>query len=495
MPVNLTAFAVDRRRSSLTVGALLLALSLTGGCDKGDDSSAAIVKARATLASIGVSGTAAPTAARAKAYQDVITAMQGIGGSAQTGAAAKIITAQATLGQGEIAGAAQRDAEADVGRLAATTRVTSELLVAQEALAASLEGHDQSAAMGKLQGEIKQIETSLAAADAKRGQFETALTQLNAKAAERGEMGRKAREIAGQLRTALAEVQGEARLPIVEEAAKHQREADRFEVEQAGIELEAQAMMRQVEEARLETQRLNRQRDLANESVKRVEDSGKLLKEQSTSARAQAAETATALSKSFEELMGAVEQTLKPTYTEATGKYNAAASAATGGSAADAALSKAMNGTAQQALASLHAGHAASLEAVADVAMRIGSLKNQPMAEKARQAAGTLMEEVKAAKDAAMSAAAQAGASFTGANVKGPAGDLFRKIGERLAPPEAPAAPVDAGSGDGSAPAENAAPAEGEAPAAAPSGDAPAEAPKADEPAPASDPAGSPEPK
>ncbi len=484
----LTTTAAHRCTTRLTVGALLLALAMTGGCGGGDESTAAIVNARATLASIGVSGTAAPSAARAKAYQDVINAMQAIGGSGQSAASAKIITAQATMGQGEIAAAAQRAAEADVARLTSDARIASELLVKQESLAASLEGHDQSAALNKLRDEVREIEAKLREADAKRADFEAALTQINAKAAERAEMGRKAREIAGQLRSALAEVQGEARLPIVEEAAKHQRDADRFEVEQAGIELEAQAIARQVEEARLDTQRLNRQRDLSNEAIKRVEDSERLLKDQSAAARSQAAATASALSKSFDELLDAVEQSLKPAYAEATGKYNSAASAASAGSAADAGLSKALNGSAQQALAILHAGHAASLESVADVAMRIGSMKNQSMAEKARTAAASLMEQVKAAKEAATSAAAQAGASFSGANVKGPAADVFRKIGERLAPPEQPAEPpADAAPASGDAAPEGAASTESEAPAA--------ESPSAETPAPAADPAGTPEPK
>jgi hypothetical protein len=499
--VNKPAFSVhfDSRRS-LTAAALLATATMLAGCGKGDEATAAITKARATLASIGVSGTAAPTATRAKIYQDVISAMQGVGGSGVGTSAAKIITAQATLGQGEIAAATQRDAEGQVARLAASARILAELLVKQESLAASLEGHDQSAMLGTLRGEITKIESSLKDAEAKRSQLESALSQLTAKAGERGAMAKQKRDVAGQLRTALTEVQGEARLPIVEEAAKHQREADRFEVEQAGIELEAQAMAHQVEESRLDTQRLNRQRDLALESVKRVEDSGRLLKEQSAAARAKAGETAGELSKAFDELTTAVEQTLKPAYTEATGKYNAAASAAAGGSASDASLAKAMSGAAQQSLAALHAGYAAALEGAADVATRIGAQESLGFAAKGQQTASALMEEVKAARENAASAMAQAGASFQGTNAKGAAGDVFRKIGDRLAPPEA--APAggekvpDAASPD-AAPGE--AKPEGEpAPAEAPASDAPAapaETPKADEPAPASDPAGSPEPK
>lgn len=486
MPLNKPTIALVGPR--LTVAALLFGLLATGGCGNADDSSAVIVKARATLASIGASGTAAPTAARARAYQDVISAMQAVGGSGgspATSAAAKIITAQATMGQGEIAAAAQREAEGEVARLTAAARVLSELFVKEESLAASLEGHDQSSMIAEQRQKVAQLEDALKIADARREQNEAALAQLNAKAAERGAMARRSREVAGQLRAALTEVQGEARLPIVEEAAKHLREADRFEVEEAHLELEAQSMAANVESARLETLQLNRQKELAIESVKRIEESAALLKSQSAAARAKSAETAASLATAFDEALAAVESTLKPAYSDASGKYNAASSAASAGSAADAALSKGMSGAAQQALASVHASYAATLEGVADVASRIGSQKGLSFAGKGHESAMGLMEEVKAARDAAASAAAQAGASFQSANPKGPAAEAFKRLGDRLAPPvdAAPETPV----GDAPAPegATDAPPAEESAPPAEmPAEQPPAETPKSDEPAP-----------
>ena len=484
MPLNKPTIAVVGPR--ITVAALLFGLLATGGCDRGDDSFAVIVKARATLASIGASGTAAPTAARARAYQDVISAMQavgGSGGSAVTSATAKVITAQATMGQGEIAAAAQREAEGEVARLTAVARVLSEQFIKGESLAASLEGHDQSSMIAAQRQMVAQLEDAHAIANARREQNEAALTQLNAKAAERGGMAKRSREVAGQLRAALADVQGEARLPMVEEAAKHLREADRFEVEQSHLELEAQSMAALVESARQAALQLSRQKELTLESVKRIEESAALLKAQSAVARAKSAETAVALSAAFEEALSAVEQTLKPAYADASGKYNAASSLAAAGSAADAALSKAMSGSAQQALASVHASFAASLEGVADVASRIGSQKGLPFAGKGHQVAMDLMEEIKAARGAGASATAQAGASFQSANPKGPSADAFKRIGDRLSPPvdAVPEAPVSDAPSPEAAP--DAAPTEDAPPAEMPA-EAPPETPQNGEPAP-----------
>ncbi|MFM9959205.1 MAG: hypothetical protein ACKVZJ_14165 [Phycisphaerales bacterium] len=472
------------------------------GCVQEDDSGSKIVKARATMASLGASGVAAPSAARAKAYDQVIASMQGIGGGGGSGAAiagasAKLIAAQAMLGQGVILGDAQRMDETAVTRAAETARVKLELFVKYESLAASLAGHDLTEAVGELKDKITELEASVSASRGAEAETRTALEKLNGMAEGVMSQARSKRDEAGQLRAALQSVSGEARLPMVEEISKRQREADLLEVEHARMELGVNDLKRKLDEIGFEVGQFQRRVELAQASVKRSEDSAALLKEQNATARAKATEIGTEVGAALEALAGEIDQKLKASYEAAKSKYESASSTASGGSAADGALAKALAGAGQQALAALHGGYAGALENAVDAATRIGAQNGLGSATKGREWAAAWMEEVKAARDASASASAQAGASFQGANPKGPGAEILKRLGDKLLPPAAaePEIPVDA-----AAPAD--APA-GEVPAGEePKGDAPAETPPpaADTPAetPAETPSetpGSPEPK
>lgn len=482
----------------LTAGLVASCLALAG-CDKGDETARAkIVSARATLAAMGASGAAGPTAGRAKAYQQVISDMQSLSGATgATQGAAKLITAQATLGQAEIAAKAQRDAENEAAHLTSRARAMLELYVKQSSLAASMEGHDLTASRKSAGDNATALDSDLKKAAAALEELRSAETLLRSRVDALGKQAQEARARAGERKAGADALDAQARLAAVEDAAKLQREADSYEVQQGEVELEASGLRRRAEALALDVQRLERQKELAQESAKRVEDSGALLVEQARAARTQAGETGAALAKAVDELAAFVEQSVRPTYAEATGKYNNASSAASGGRDADAGLSKALSGAAQQALAILHAGHAATLEGVATLAAGIGAQPSLPNAAKMAQAATALRDEAKAAKEAAASAAAQAGANFQSANTKGASGEVFKRIGDRLAPPEQPAPVQDAANPD--APAET--PAESAPTEPAPEGqpvekpaDAPSEAPASETPA-SGEPAGSPKPK
>lgn len=478
-----------RRGAAILAAALavLAGLPACGGEDRPHDK---IVKARATLSSLGASGTAAPSAARSRAYDQILADMQGIasgGGPSVAGAAAKLISAQAMLGQGEILASAQRADETSVTRLAEAARVKLELFVKLESLAASLEGHDQSRSVEMLSAEIGRLGALLEAAKTREGETAAALAKIKVTAAELGAGARIKRDEAGQLRATMQQASGEARLAIAEEAAKRRREADLLEVDQAKIELGVGELERQRDETALEVARIERQIELARASVRRAEESARLLKEQSAEARSKAAEVGAEVGAALEALGAEIEQKLKVSYEAAKSKYESASSTASGGSASDGALSKALSGAAQQALAGLHAGFAGAMENAADAAGRIGAQKGLSSAPKAREWSGAWMEEVKAARDASASAAAQAGANFQAANPKGAGADILRKLGEKLTPPEPaqPENPVDA------------APPGEQAPEAEAGAEAPAEAPAQETPAasPAEQPAETPEPK
>ncbi len=460
------------------------------GCERVDEAERKLVAAKARMTAIAGREEPAPTATRAKAYQEVIQSMQSITEEGVGKGAAQLVIAQATMGQGEIEATRQGEAETEVAQLLSRTRVLAELYVSQRSLAESQEGHDLSAGLGEIDRQIKGFEAKSAEVKARLGELEAALGKITAAAGEQGGLAKAARQQAGQLRASMNDAPGEARLKIAEEAAKRQREADKFEVQQSGIELEARALERKLEETRRDADLLARQVELSRAARARLVDSEKLLKDQSATARADAEKAATELAASYEMLKKAVSEQLTPAYQSAVGKYNAAGAAAGQGGKADQGLSKAISGSAQQALGTIHASYGAALDNCSVLAARIGACKGLANAASYQQDATAFAELAKPAREAADSAFAQAGANFQSAGGKGTAAEMFKKLGEKLSPlPESKNEPKDAGApGEvkpaGEAPKADTSPAETEKQAEQPAGNQPKpEEPKPGEPA------------
>lgn len=478
-------------RSSRRCVALAFAggvLAAITGCEGRDEAGAGIVKARATLVALGSSGRAAPSSVRERAYAEVAREMQALSGSEGAVASARLIAAQATMGQGEIEAAAAREAEAAGAHLTSRARAVLELHVKQDALAASMEGHDFSKRLDEAARERAKLESERTAARGALEEINGALKQLHELSERFAGEARTKRDLAGQLRATLEGAPAVARLSIVEQAAKHQRDADGLEVRQSEVELQAQPLRHRAEEAERDIELLSRRIELAAQAGERIESHAKLLAQQSSQARADAGASASELAAAFEELSKHIGEKLTPAYQSACAKYESAGSLAQQASRVAPGAAKELSGSAMQALGALHSGYAGTLENAAALASRIGGLRSMPSASKYTEAGGGFSRDARTARDAAASAFAQAGASFQSAGSPGASSELFKKLGEKLSPlPESPApeqpapeaAPTDATHPTEPAPAE---------PVASP-GDAPApDEPPAPADAPTSDP-------
>ena len=396
----------------------------------------------------------APDAVRTKSYNKVTAEFQG---DTLTGPAGKLLSAQATLGLGDIAAGKLVEAEGAVYQLVSNARAQLELYLQQDAMATASTGHDRSADMKQLQSASTGLANELDAAQKSLAQFQAAATALQDKSKSLAASAKAKRVEGDTLRAAAAGLEAEPRLNAVKRSVALQREGDALEVQQGEIELQMLAVNEKVAEAQRNVARIQRQIELTAEAMQRVKDSDALRAEQARASRELSKATAAELAKAFDEAAAAIEQHLKPAFSETKSKYSAAASAAQSGQDSDKLVASLTIGAAKQALAGATSTYAATIDQAASLAARISAAPNLPDAAKYQKIAETLSADVKPALEDAAGARSDAANRFASAGAKGDAGEMLKRLSDRLSPPKpAPEAAPEAAKPDAAAPAPEA---------------------------------------
>ncbi|MDX2116419.1 MAG: hypothetical protein SFZ24_12485 [Planctomycetota bacterium] len=460
--------------------ALLAGAASLASCERADPRTEAMVRSRDTFSAVGSGGSAAaPSEVLSKGYQSVLGELSGAGSPDDQAMAAlfSAMNAHALSGQGDLAAAKFREADARLMRATNAAAATLKLLVDQRSLARALEGYDPSADIARFQseaqakrGELEQVRGRLAEATRR-------VEAIRAEAAQKLEQSRGMREALAPLQARLTEATSAERGAAAEKLHEERRRADA--VAREGELLEARAVREApaIGELELEVARVERQIEMLEQAAQRARDAATRRAEESRAAAEAARSTEAEARTVVAEVLRVVNEEVTPAFEEARGKMQSAASklASARGGPAQQVLSSA-TGAAAQLLGALHREHGEALSRAAQVVE--SALLDPPIggAEGVAEAAAGLRSAAEAARAAALEQYEKARGIFESGG-SGEAGERLQRLSTRVnemwvrlggkapeAAPESPAEPA----------AETPAEGSGETPADGPA-DAPAE--------------------
>lgn len=351
---------------------------LVAGCDRSDPLADVVEEAGVTLAALSGNGVSMPPAeVRTQAYNRVITDLRDAlnqSGDEPGAGAARLIIAQAMVGQGDVAAERSGNARRDVERTLTSARSRLSLRLDRQVLGESLREYDPTQDLGRLDqaGEETERELTTARASLQDRQNRVASLQEQIDAELDAASGFREQEIG--IREEARNASPTQRARLIERAVDVKRNADAHDRRAAELDLVVQSLENESAEIRIDIASLLQQQQMNREARERIEGASTLFERESSAAVTDAQNLASEIGGVFDAMIEALNTEVKPAFDEATGKYASAASEA---QQAASALSErnaaaAVAAMARHSSADLHRAHAATLGALESFARKLG---------------------------------------------------------------------------------------------------------------------------
>ncbi len=395
----------------LTAGAL----AAIGGCERPD----AKLTVQITRASHAMSMTTGSGRAmssedqRATTYAKVISDLNAAldGASDTNKAVAQVLMARAKVGQASIKASHFAELLAELTHQVTLIRSQEARLRTQMAVTESLAGFDAEDTLAMVDARSAELDGELAQARKAFEELASLQAQVQARIDTEDAAARAAREQEQHMRDLALRSDGHTRLGFIEEAVDHQRAASQNEKRSAEIRLELESVRRAVGGRRREVATLERLRMVQDDTRDRIGSSQAGWSEQRGAALTDATTTATAISEAFAQAKAMLSDEVTPAYEETALAYQQAISQARSAQSALRKPAAMVTGSAQHALADVHAGMADALSALADVSKNMQGRYDVVVPLDVDALAADSVEANKAAKDALESAARSFGSA------------------------------------------------------------------------------------
>jgi hypothetical protein len=426
MSMHLHSGAAPRR---LVVAGVLLAL--LAGCSERDDLSAVVVRAGNEMtAAAGNGASMPPTEMRVQTYNSVLSTLREAlrGHESEPGAAAaKLLIAQALLGQGGVAAEKAGDLRRDLIYGITELRSRLDLQVNRETLADAYANYNPSTDLSDLDASQQEVEKELGSLRAtladKQKRMETLQGQMDDQKREAEQRVAEASDVRAQATDASAIRRAE----LITRANEIERVADQHEKKYAELQLLVQRLEDESNEVRIRIASAQRREELVREARDRIEASAKLLASQSSGARTDAENIASELGSMFDTLLETLDQQETPAFEEAAGKYREASSQAMQARNEVATSAPAVAAMAQHASADLHLAQADLLE---NFHLLANDLSTKLQAPRFAEAASKLDERLKEARTSAADLFETAGSTYARLSVG--SGDSLQPLSDRF---------------------------------------------------------------
>lgn len=451
-----------RSRRIVAAGALIVLLA---GCSDKDQLSDVVVHAGNQMTAASGNGVSTPpTEMRVKAYNSVLSELREAlrGHESEPGAnAAKLLIAQALLGQGDVAAERAGDARRELLYQINHLRSRLDLQANRETLAHAYSNYDPSPDLKQLDASQQKIEKELSGLRATLADKQQRIETLQGQMDEQKKSAEERVAEASKIRAEATDASAVRRAELIRKANEIERVADQHEKRYSELQLLVRSLEDESNEVRIRITSAQRREELVGDARGRIEASAKLLQSQSKDARTDAENIATELGADFDAVMKTLNEQETPAFEEAAGKYREAASQAMQARGEVASSAPAVAAMAQHAAANLHLSQADLLQSMLLLAQ---DLSGQLQAPRFAEAADTIQQHLKEASSQAADLYETAGNTYARLNL-GP-GNSLQDLSSRFQ--------AFAGQLRGEKPA----PAPGEQQAAPPSGENGAPAPQ-----------------
>jgi chromosome segregation ATPase len=370
-----------RGHHASTIGRLALtsaaaASLMLGGCNDDEQLSDIVERAGHQMVAATGGGVATPPAeVRSRTYSDVIRTLQSAleGAEKEPGSgAAKLLIAQAMVGQADIAAERATEIQRDVLYALAEARSRLDLHADRTTYAGSLGVYDPQEDLAQLSRAQAEIDRELEAERAALAQRQNRVAELRTLMEEARTGADAKRAEADQLRAEAGDADAVRRASLVARAHEIEREGASHERRYAELQLEANALEDEAKLNRIQIASHQRREELVREARDRIESSGRLLDEESRQADMDARDLGSELGGTLDAIVEMLDQQLRPAFDEAVGKYRAGASQAQQARGDMGNVASALATTAQHASANLHRTTAEVYASVITVAERLG---------------------------------------------------------------------------------------------------------------------------
>ncbi len=285
------------------------------------------------------------------------------------------LLAEALAGQGELASARYREADAELMRSAAVASATVNLYIEQRGLEASLTGYEPEVDIARFEGWAAERRDELARA---RAELDAATRERDALVAQAVALEGQAqgiRDEEGRIRERIQAAPGADRMPSVREARKVRRQWETLFKEAEELRARTLAYPPRILEIDLAIARNERQLRSLDQAKASATARASSLREESASAGRAAQEAGEAASQALAAALAALDEGTTPAFEEASGTLSQAlskASAVRSGLAR--AGAQASSGTIAHALGSLQRERGESLARMASLLERVAGV-------------------------------------------------------------------------------------------------------------------------
>ena len=412
------------QKSSLRVHGVPLVLLMAGlaiapGCDQRSQASKTLQSAANSLHATGVApeADASKLESRLKQISNSLSEVTS-GGTAGEKASAAVLLTQTTLGQGELAAQAAKNADFAVRNQ----------LVLISGLMGDWSRHSASAEALKVfdpSKDLAELEAGKTAMQAELAGHEKALSEAKARQstlasqakAKMDEAEVAAREYATLSQSAIKMTATQA-AEVVTKANEFRRQADDLRTAGGKLQAEADLLGPTVKEFEVLGEKCRRQIANYEASAQSLKAREQAAKQESAAAAAKANAVANDLDKMVVELLAKRASDVVPAYAAAADLFAKAASKAGGSSAAAPGMSKVSQGSAKLALAETHWGQSHGARAVITTLDALAGVRPAlPQASQYKAKAEELRAEAKASLEAATAALDEAKSAFESARI------------------------------------------------------------------------------
>ncbi len=393
------------------------------GCDRGDQTSAAIRAASLELEAVAPVDGRTGEELKSQTYRSVLSDLEGVTATGGQGASISVLMSKAERGLGEIPAAKAAEGEREVRRQAAYVRAVLNQWKGASADAAAYEAFDSTETFAELQRGIDAAEADVAQQRAEKAEIDREIALLRNKAADKLAQARESRARETELRTRAMNVSATEAAALVTSAREHQRTADAFEVEAADLNAQADIIEPRSAEKQLRIEKAESQRDLLGKAYDAEVARGEYMKAQAGKARARAAAAADKLEEAVATLDALRGGAAVAEADDAVRHFTNAVRHAQKAKSELRATAQLAAGDAHLAIAEVELSRYHGLSAYHGILSSLGSTSSLPGGSQYANAASTADTQREASKQALIEAIQSATSAFESSGARGEAKD------------------------------------------------------------------------